>query len=206
MKISELVGAKSIIGMRKTPGSIGHLLVQKGFTPLGRGSYGEVYLPPGKDYVLKLIEADDVAYLGFIRNAKSSGNVHFPRVIGSPVKVAEFVNAVRLEPLQKWTRTGSDEDEALVWFTWAAQKPDWKSLLDKPNMDRHRRIVSELLQKHPDLEKAMELLRTWKKPGYDWDLHPNNIMMRGGTPVIIDPWMPVREGTMAVDAIRAKLK
>lgn len=206
MKISELVGAKSLIGARNTPGSVGHLLVQKGFSPLGRGSYGEVYLPPGKDYVLKLIEADDTAYLEFIRNAKSSGNIHFPRVIGAPVRVAKFVNAVRLEPLQKWNRTGSDEDEALVWFTWAAQRPDWRDLLEKPNMERHRRIVGELLQRNPGLEAAMSLLRKWKKPEYDWDLHPNNIMMRGNTPVIIDPWMPVRAGTMDVDLIRSKIK
>lgn len=208
MRINELVGYKTDLGTRLTPGQVGHLLSRKGFTRLGGGSFGEVFLPPGKGYVLKLIDADDRAYMDFIRNARRSGNPHFPRVIGSPVRVTSMVNAVRLEPLQQWAKSPGEDREALIWFTWAAQEPDWKERLQSPGMQYHRRIVMDLLDRYPDLTTAMELLRRWKEASPDarWDLHPGNIMMRGDTPVIIDPWMPISQGEKAVDAIRAKIR
>lgn len=208
MRLEELIGYRQELGQRLSPGQVGHLLMRRGFTRLGGGTFGEVFQPPGKDYVLKLIDADDRAYLDFIRKAKPSGNPHFPQVIGAPVRVTSMVNAVRLEPLQQLTRSRNDEREALVWFTWAAQEPNWMERLKEPGMEHHQRIVMDLLEKHPNLVRAMELLRQWKSatPGARWDLHPGNIMMRGTVPVIIDPWMPITRGEEVVDAIRAKLR
>lgn len=207
-KLDELIGYKKDLGTRLTPGQVGHLLMRKGFTRLGGGSFGEVFLPPGKDYVLKLVDASDHAYLDFIRNARRSGNPHFPRIIGSPVRVTSMVNAIRLEPLQQWTKRPGEDREALIWFTWAAQEPDWEERLQAPGMQYHRRIVMDLLERHPDLTRAMDLLRQWKPsvPDSRWDLHPGNIMLRGDVPVIIDPWMPISQGEKAMDNIRAKLR
>jgi hypothetical protein len=49
-------------------------------------------------------------------------------------------------------------------------------------------------QKYRDMfevifETMRDLVLIGRRRGYEWDLHANNFMMRGDTPVIIDPWV-----------------
>jgi hypothetical protein len=145
----------------------------QGFKHIGHGSFSSVYLKDGYPWMFKLW-SHDPAYLWWITwAAKHQDNPNVPRVKGLPVQIAPDTYVVRLEKLR------------------ARSSYDHKQLADLlDNVENVDDISKEDLQwirgEYPGIYDA---LRVIQRAGSSFvvDLHSDNIMMRGQTPVLVDP-------------------
>jgi hypothetical protein len=180
MRINELVGVKNITHRRPYLHQIVQFLMNRGFDSAGSGAFADVLIPPNKDYVLKLFVADDFPYLAFIKHVASSNNPHFPVLRGRPVKVTEKVLAVRMEPLEPMSWKQADRVRNYCRYHALETPPTPQDQLPDD--------MQQLTAKYPRLDEAVALMRSWIQPNMRWDLHGENIMKRGHTPVFTDPW------------------
>lgn len=140
---------------------------------IGEGFYGRVYARPQDNYVIKIFRQDRgyTRFLQYIRENRT--NPYVPKLRGKIIKLPNNFNLVRIEKL-----------ETIPYELWgeilfAANKPD----------DQNR--TKDIDQRYPGLLAFIaELKEMVKYSGktLHFDLHRNNMMMRGDTPVIIDPF------------------
>lgn len=78
------------------------VLLRSGYHMMGSGSYATVYEKPGAQYVLKLFDADDLAYLAFVHLAQNVRSPHFPLLRGKPIRVTPEYYAIRMEKLSEY--------------------------------------------------------------------------------------------------------
>ena len=144
------------------------ILNNAGYRLIGQGGQGDVYQKPGKDYVLKIFSSRDYAYQDFLKLVMEHENIHFPAVKGKLVKVTNSIYAVRLEPLTPCTsKTAIDNIRAYLY----------------QNMDARQKLWFE---DKNDLAEALDLIR-FNLTDHGFDIHSENVMMRGNDLVIIDP-------------------
>ena len=148
-------------------------LETQGFKHIGQGSFSEIYIKQGYPWMFKLWSHDQ-AYLWYITWAAKNQDIpNVPRVKGLPVKIAKDTYVVRLEKLR--ARSSYDHKQ-LATLLHSIESLD----------DLSKEDVQWLRSEYPGI---YEILRVIQRAGTDFvlDLHSDNIMMRGQTPVLADP-------------------
>jgi hypothetical protein len=154
-------------------------MAQHGFDLVGSGSYGMVWEKQGYPWLFKVF-MDDPAYLWWISWAvKHQDNPNVPRVKGLPVKIAPNTYVVRLEKLNNlMLRAGnlSRDYEKLAYLLSRIETVD----------DLSKEDLQWIRHQYPGIYDILRMIQ--KIPSrFALDLHSRNIMMRGETPVLIDP-------------------
>jgi hypothetical protein len=154
------------------------ILRHAGYHRLGYGSFGAVYQKT-PNQVVKLFTSDDVAYLAFIKMAKQSGNPHFPRFFGNPLRITDSYYAVKQEMLE-------ENDFMTVGFISSYIT----ALADEyePNRELKQKIEA-FDEEYPRFKEACELIARMVKQDQNIviDIHNANVMFRGVTLVFTDP-------------------
>ena len=206
MRIDEL-------NLPKYKESAANILKKAGYKRLTKNvgietAYALVFYKPGQKSVLKLFDNDDYAYLAFVEMArKHQDNPHFPKFSKGVVDIpGSSYYAVKTELLQE-----IHADVTLVLRFIKAHltrnPPAYaKLVLSQKIHDRDAltEAINEFMvgyaewaKSNPKLVEACEILdQTFGDAnGIRFDLHHENIMMRGDTMVFIDPVAP-GDGTM----------
>jgi hypothetical protein len=195
MKLSELTGVKQYL---KPDATVHDVLKEKGYSPVGRGMYATVYAHPQLPYVLKIFKVEDHAYLNFVKMVKKHNNDHFPKFRGLPMRIpnTEYYG-IRMERLTEWepnTREDKLEnrlDKALVHISGLVDDlPDWRKISTLPDDQVTKKLLSDFFERWPQFLDALILLQEFERTTREvyFDLHSGNIMKRGSTPVITDPF------------------
>jgi hypothetical protein len=178
-------------------------LANAGYQRIGGGKAGGkghsiVYHKPNDQFVLKLFNINDSAYLEFLNFCKQNpGNENLPVFKGKIVKINSDFLAIRMEKLEEIT---NDDDEVYIinnLFSILVAIEEYKL---EPMEENHlaekyrRKLLLQELEKYksrvPDslastLEKmAIFMINNDLKD----DLAPSNIMKRGNTYVFTDPF------------------
>lgn len=170
----------------------GQTLQAAGYEPLGTGQFAEVYKKPGTNYVLKLFDHDDKAYLlylGMIR--KHQDNPHFPKIIGKLIKVTDQYYAVRMEELQP---TSISDRLLKIMERFCERRADfwignWDAFMKSNFSSSVREELETLFKQNPKLPEALTAIAELKADHSLWfDFKRANVMERpNGTVVFTDP-------------------
>jgi hypothetical protein len=149
-----------------------------GFEHLGSGSNGSAYMYPGYSWVFKIFRGDD-AYLCFIRYVLSNqDNPNLPKIKGGIIQITSDTYLVRLEKLHPLLP--GEYDKISVVIDDMAY-----SLIDRRSYHELSNHQKRSINKFPWIYK---FLKYWcDNIVYDLDLRESNIMVRGDTPVLLDP-------------------
>lgn len=150
-------------------------LIRQGWEVLGKGYFSYVVTRPGLPYVVKLSYSDRGyrKYLEFVR--ANANNPHVPKVRGLGVRLRPDIYAIRienLEPLTSW------KDPLLRKYVSPELPADFDSLF-------HPRNEEFLKTNHPELRKVIDYI---ERTAFENDLNWTNVMRRGDTLVITDPF------------------
>lgn len=146
---------------------------------IGEGGFAQVYADASHDYVYKV--AEDNAYLTFIEmlSKQTTHNPYFPVVHAARLikerGYGRYLLVVCMEKLKPipWNGVGFPQD---IFELLCKTKP--KSM----------KSFGKLMKLDPLFVSAVELLyKTFKDPKYEFDLHNENIMLRGDHIVFTDP-------------------
>lgn len=203
MRLTELVGFKGTpenIELRKQIASASqyfpshitkfvNFLKERGFQTLGAGASATVFTHPKLDYVIKMFR-DDPGYLNFINYCQNRRNIScIPKFRGKVMKIQDQTYAIRMERLTPLPK----DLEAVAWtlcgFADSVLTPE-DFLKNKP-----RGLASEVeswiyLKDHKEILNVIYDLRMTQDPeswSWDFDISPQNLMMRGDKIVITDP-------------------
>jgi hypothetical protein len=138
---------------------------------IGAGYYAYVYARPQDNYVIKIFREDPgyAAFLNYI--TKNANNPYVPKLKGKIIKLPNKYSIVRLEKL---TRIDIDLFKKIEYAAF--------NEFDK-------QTIAEIEGQHPGLLDFVRSLRTLAShSNVGFDLNRSNIMMRGDTPVITDPF------------------
>lgn len=163
------------------------ILTDHGYERVGGGTFAVVYGKPGSKTVLKLVHKKDVAYLAFVKLAlENQNNPHFPRFSSSLIRLNDDYKAVRMERLTPG-KGAEDNYRGFIAYgldLYFARKGNWNSMVDHA-----KESIRNAFERNPDLQEACDLMIK-SLSQYVNDLHPGNVMFRGGTLVITDPVAP----------------
>lgn len=193
MKLSELMGVKSHLQHRPERHRVEDVLMSRGFRKMGSGGFGSVWEVPGKPYVLKLFDVDDTAYQEFVTMAQRSNfNPHFPMFRGSPIPLTPQVRAIRMERLKPLNINWASALQRGIGVILEAIPlgSNWQEDAQEDFNDRELRDMQLALRKWPRLAEAAQMLIDLYNLSdrAEWDLHQQNVMLRGSTPVFTDPF------------------
>lgn len=138
---------------------------------IGTGFYSQVYARPQDNFVIKIFR-EDKGYSTFLQYiTQNSNNPYVPKLKGKIIKLPNDYYVIRLEKLKRM------DNDLFKKIEWAA------------NNDHDKPLIQELNDKYPGL---LEFVRSLRQMSYDnkvmYDLHGGNMMMRGDTPVVTDPF------------------
>lgn len=150
-----------------------------GFEHLGTGSYGSAYINPKYPWVFKIF-SHDPGYMTYIKYVKhNQNNPHVPKIRGGLIKISNNVYVVRIEKLTKL----SDPNLAKIISFFQDLVVDGYTFDDIPQQKQ------DTLKPYKGLYKIISDI--WNGDSFskfELDLAtPGNIMLRGNTPVILDP-------------------
>lgn len=169
---------------KRLPLEIQNFFEKHGFKKLGTGQYGIAYENPKLPYVLKIFDLADTGYLSFVNLVFANPNNHFPKFIGKPMKISNDLMAIRMEKLEKNSDGWKLFKEYLSHFIQGMILPSYKYI--------HNESTDEIIDKFgQSMIDALDLITTIKPKNeftLNFDIHPGNVMHRGNTPVIIDPF------------------
>lgn len=152
---------------------------EHGFKTVGRGSYAGVYQKDGYPWLFKVF-AHDPGYLWYVNwAAKHQDNPNVPRIKGLPMRIAPDTYVIRLEKLDKLVRRHGNLThgyEQLAYLLNGIESMD----------DLSKEDLQWISKEYPGV---YDILRVIQRAGNRFvvDIHGENIMMRGQTPVIADP-------------------
>ena len=199
MLLSELTFPRSIY-------KAGVILGEYGYKKIGGALYGAVFHKPGESSVLKLFDTNDIAYIAFVEVCREhQSNPHFPRFSKSTLRIKDTeYSAIRTELLKQGDTSllrklslyfkvlsqlsnetdAVIEDDLLHYFVRVHHLP--LSVANQGVKD-----YSKWVKKADSLYKAFNIIiNELSDPRFRFDLHKQNMMMRGDTVVIIDPVAP----------------
>lgn len=143
-------------------GTLPQLMKKFGFSQLGSGKYGAVFGNPSYPYVIKVFMKDS-AYMRWISFVmKNKDNPYVPKIKGKVLKITPIFYAIRLEKLKPFAGSGPFWNEYRKWSS-----------------DNNYRSEDPHVQ---------EILGYFKQNKRLIDLHGDNMMMRGTTDIVIDPF------------------
>jgi len=177
--------------------SFERLLMKQKFEILGSGSYAEVYGRKDLPYVLKIPFNRDNPWFKFAEFAiKNKGNKHLPKIkfLEKYVDSGFFVAAVeKLTPIQNLDSMGLDHYVIIEIIDLILRNNTYKLFSNYMNyISKNYQYRSEESKKtikffQPQLSSLYKITITLQNHS-SLDLHDGNIMMRGNTIVITDPW------------------
>lgn len=193
MRIHEILQLNELVGVnRKTrldtisrKSDARRELQAHGFKKIGNeSSYGYVFAHPGLNYVLKVFEKDK-GYEAFYKCvSQHQDNPHFPKFRGKMMQVVPNIYAIRMEKLKE---IPGNYDFPLYAFCKFARY----YLRDEYNRDSYDLMQPYLKENYPLLFDALIILKNAHLENINdimIDMHDKNIMLRGNTLVIIDPF------------------
>ena len=152
-------------------------LLAAGYEKVGTGTWATVFSKPGDSMVVKLFHSADQAYTDFVKLAmQHQDNPHFPKFRGKMMRVTDEYNAIRMERLEP--NTSRELAELLE---------DYLYFLSGEGQSYERTRTWALFSKNLKLNNACKLIAATLLKTHYLDLQPTNIMMRGKTPVFLDP-------------------
>lgn len=158
------------------------ILLRAGWEIAGQGYYGSVYCKEGADYVLKLFDSRDRAYLAFLKLIKEHPNPHFPKILGKLVKITPYYWAVRMEMLNAIPKDAPNLGVYLISLRHEVSREK-----NEYQYEAYLKVIA-YLEGQPRLKEALDLINEHLLDRYRQDLHMENFMARpDGTLVIIDP-------------------
>ena len=174
------------------PKKVADWLTMNNFVELGRGDYSIAYSKPGSNIVIKISKfEEDKAWLAFVNYTKSHPSQYFPK-ISRLVKYRDAINdkkiyfiafMEKLEPI-----VDSTSSLALKVIDFLENQDDDFSFDDIDEYPESKQILLSAEERWPGFVHTTHNVFE-DVPSFCYvDLHANNIMMRGNTPVIIDPW------------------
>jgi hypothetical protein len=150
------------------PGEFEKVMNQYGFQHVGTGFFGTVYQHPEYPWLIKMFQ-DDEAYYQYVNYfMHHQDNPHVPRIKGRIIKINPTSFAVRLEKLRSCTAEEYKQFQQIYSRLVSINKKRIKLPHDALFVKKFQQL-NQLIQALPND-----------------DLHPNNIMMRNNTFVIID--------------------
>lgn len=158
----------------------------QGFHMLGYGLSGAVFTHRAFHgrYVLKVFQ--DKFYEEFVKMVQANPSPHFPRFVGRLMKVTPEVSMVRIEVLKDMTNAQFEQmiggQLDFIDLKMAAEDIATGEMdMDELEVDLSTRHLETFFQ-------AMVMTYSHKPDGARYDLHAENIMLRGSVLVIADPW------------------
>ena len=159
------------------------MLQENGWQSLGAGCYGSVFTHPNLNYCIKLFTKDPI-YLRFVKFCQANPAPCLPKFRGKLMRVDTSTFAVRMETLTPISGKFFKElTFAICEFT---SDYDWtvEGYMAEYADDS---LIRKYFTQNPDLLTTLEKLKELANPT-DWDIGVNNVMLRGETMVITDPW------------------
>lgn len=161
-------------------GKFSDLMDKYGFERLGGGVFGVTYEKRGYPWVFKVFN-DDPAYLSYLKYAiRHQSNPNVPKIKGKMLRISDTAYAVRMEKLAHYTETDPDSDIATL--AWILRGISYFNDLKEDKQEW-------LQETYPGIYSILKDLDT--SSSFRFDIHGNNFMMRGNTPVITDPMIDI---------------
>lgn len=200
MKLNELTGIKSYPYIDKysllMPDFIKYI-ENNGFKYLNKGISGIVFL--GKHSVLKIFQSDK-AYENYVRMIKQIPKEYkdyIPRI--TSVRSYPPNPEIKFVKIEKLGEVNYNNFPITFWL-YFFEKYSIRNIKYKSYNDLFNDMFDNTTHKHTDVKKIVKKVPLefinfiiWlyynKLENDAWDLHSGNIMMRGNTPVVIDPYI-----------------
>lgn len=189
MRLNELQGVKKHLKPEiKTFSDLQDYMKELGFEYINKGKYGAVFDKPGADYVVKIIK-DDSCYLDFVRYCKDNqNNPHLPKIKGNIIKLGHRGYLVRLEKLTPLS-PAEFKETGIFEFLRKYEDKFWMS----PD---ERKLASDFEEQNKKMANTLIELKERTPMDCHFDLHEDNVMKRGNTYVIIDPYSGIFGSSM----------
>ncbi len=203
MLLTELTGLKNIHD--KTLSAIIQNLIVNGKYKQHQGAYALVLEPPDKDYVYRAW-TNDKGYDKFLEYVRANENKYLIKLIGKTVKLPLFfkhnssmpesINVQRIEKLVPIkSRLVIETISSCNLFLQKFAKPNAKfddMVYDAVNSTHdHEELVQEFMLDNKSFFQEYLKIGLWAKSQSTLgiDMHANNVMLRGNTFVITDPFV-----------------
>lgn len=143
---------------------------------LGEGYFSGVFARPQDNYVIKLF-GDDAGYSKFLQYVlENKNNPHVPKLRGKPVKFLKHYNIVRIEKLSP-VATPEQQDIFQLLYDYVHQFNS-SAIYAEQNRQKVEKLYPQIIPLLQEMAKNKMIL----------DFHNKNMMFRGDTPVITDPY------------------
>jgi hypothetical protein len=182
-----------------------NILTDHGWNILGSGFEATVAEKPGAPYVLKVFPANS-KYIQFVKFCQAhSANPHVPRfsryVRPVPHTTFSYVRMEKLKPVREATLMNSyaeylcavdqvfrSKDRSPVFWNHAMSRWDLDEL---PEKQGYSDVATCAAQAPESWTRLIEdLINLMQAQGMEqFDLHPDNMMLRGPTLVVTDPFV-----------------
>lgn len=159
-------------------GSFFSIMHKYGLRKFGEGGFSDVFGSDELPYIIKIFAVEDHCYMSYVNAVMNNDNPHFPKFRGKPMRVNEFLYAIRIEKL---TKGGAGKQNHL-----SACKLLREYLTDEIASSEIEQTFGE------KMVEALDFIRR-SQGGCSLDMNQGNIMYRGDVPVIIDPYHPEME-------------
>lgn len=157
-------------------------LKNKGFEPMGSGSFGLVFTHPTLNYAIKIFHSDP-AYLSFVSWCISQkDNPHVPRFIGKPITIDHLTFMIRMEKLSKKLSAEHYDVAGIIHIYSDKDFSELEiALLEK---------FPKFIKNNPKFIPTLKHIFSDKRNAFMIDLHNNNFMTRLSDKkiVITDPY------------------
>lgn len=166
---------------------IGKRLRKDGFRHIASGTQSRVWSRSKSDSVYKVYDRDDAVTTEYLDYALDhSDNPHVPRISGPPEMVSDKHMGVEIERLKPMTPVIWNQIEP-VWFYGGIRKRTAPPEI----IQRYKKTA----QQYPQIDELLnDLWRNGILSKNKIDLAQYNWMLRGTTPVLIDPAWTLRKG------------
>lgn len=155
-------------------------LKSHGFTGLGMGAFGAVYEKPGYPWVFKIFTGDPAykRYLDYV--IRNQSNPYVPKIKGGIIRINQNTFAVRMEKLTPMPNAIPRKVADLYWRLRNINRAS----------DLNRKDLEWMQKNYPEILPILDALS--RVSGDRLDIHHKNMMMRGKTPVLVDPVINLR--------------
>jgi len=156
------------------------------------GWYSTVFVKPSEPYVLKINKRVDRPYAWFALLASKFPNEHFPKIGNAKIIKVQTMN-YRIYAIEKLSPFQDKLDAKYIagFCKWSVKTQD--DLQYQLNYGKQvEESVAGLRGQTAGLISACQILKKYGS-GFHIDIHSNNIMLRGRTSVITDPFTPIED-------------
>lgn len=184
--IVELRGIKQDLANAPYPG----ILLQNGFKQIGTGGAASVWEHPDLDYVLKVFDNKDHAYMEWVDTCLYyRNNPCLPKFVSPRIfRLNDKLNYVRMEKLTPAATTYGRLCLEIYDAVEKLSKDDEDEYDDEGFNIRNYPAITNYLQKCPSLLNTIRMIAQMIEQGHgENDCNASNIMLRGDQIVITDP-------------------